>query len=344
MNKPVVSQKPKKGDKDSFLQIYQLISEAKDRTWQQINHSLINLYWNVGTYVHEKVKKEDWGKGVVEELSHFIQLRDPAVKGFSGRNIWRMKQFFETYSEFPKLSALLTEISWSNHLHILSKTKTIEEKEFYLTLASKNRYPERDFARIIDSSTYERTAIADKKLSAVLSEFPLEIKGIFKDKYIFEFLNLPDGHEESDLRKLLIKHLKKFLLELGPDFTLIGEEYTIQVGMKDFKIDILMFHRGLNCLVALELKVTDFKPEHLGQLQFYLEALDKNIKKENENPSIGILICKTKDEEVVQYAMNRNISPAMVSEYETKLFRKDLLQKKLHEILSVNYDNENNNE
>lgn len=309
-----------------------MIEAAKGKAWQQVNSALITLYLNVGSYISKKVDVGGWGKGVVEDLAHYIASKSPSVRGFSARNIWRMKQFYETYSDKPKLSALLTEIAWTNHLHILSKTKTMEEQEFYLQLVAKQHYPERDFARLIDSGTFERTVLANKKLSATLTQFPRNIEGIFKDSYVFEFLNLPKAHEESDLRRALVKHLRKFLLELGPDFTLMGEEYPLQVGKKDFRIDLLMFHRGLNCMVALELKISDFQPAHLGQLQFYLEALDRDIKKPHENPSIGILICKSKDDEVVKYAMNRHLSPTMIAEYETKLINKNLLQQKLHEI------------
>ena len=243
-----------------------------------------------------------------------------------------MKQFYETYQGVENLSALLTEITWTNHLHILSKTKSLEEKEFYLQLTATNRYSERDLARIIDTATYERTKIADKTRSSVLASFPMNTQGIFKDSYVFEFITIPDNGKEEDLRKGLIQNLKKFLIEMGPDYSLIGEEYILQVGMKDFRIDILMHHRGLNCLVAIELKVTDFRPEYIGKLQFYLEALDRDVKKPHENPSIGILICKTKDKEVVQYALARNVSPTMIAEYETKLIDKKILQKKLHDL------------
>jgi RecB family endonuclease NucS len=166
----------------------------------------------------------------------------------------------------------------------------------------------------------------------VLTEFPTFVEGVFKDSYVFEFLGLPDNYKENDLRRALVLNLKKFLVELGPDFNLMGEEYPLQVGLKDYRIDLLMFHRGLNCMVAIELKTTEFHPAHFGQLQFYLEALDKDVKKPHENPSIGILICKTKDEEVVKYAMNRSMSPTMIAEYETKLINKSVLQKKLHEL------------
>jgi len=318
-----------------FDKVYQMIIEAQSKIWRQVNSQLISLYWNIGEYISRKSEHDGWGKSVVEKLAQYIAERHPSAKGFSARNIWRMKQFYETYYSHTKLSAVLTEISWTNHLHILSKTRTIEEKEFYLALAANNKYPEREFARIIDSGTYERTSIADKKLSASLTEFPVQTKGIFKDSYVFEFLDLPESHREHDLRRALIIHLKRFLFELGPDFTLIGEEYPVQVGIKDFRIDLLMFHRGLNSMVVIELKSVEFQPAHLGQLQFYLEVLDRDIKKPHENPTIGILICKTKDEEVVKYALNRHASPTMIADYETKLVKKSLLEKKLQEISQV---------
>jgi predicted nuclease of restriction endonuclease-like (RecB) superfamily len=317
---------------NDFDTIHQMITSAKSKVWQQVNSALISLYWDIGAYVSRKTVESSWGQGVVEELAQYISSKSVSFQGFSARNIWRMKKFYETYSPYPKLSTLLTEIGWSNHLHILSKTKTIEEKEYYLMLAAKRHYSARDLARLIDSSTFERTVLANQKLSTVLTEFQENAVGVFKDTYVFEFLNLPDDHLESDLRRALVKNLKKFLLELGPDFTLMGEEYPIQVGNKDFRIDLLMFHRGLNAMCALELKISEFHPSHIGQLQFYLEALDCDIKKPHENPSIGILICKSKDDEVVKYAMNRNMSPTMIAEYETKLINKKLLQEKLHEI------------
>lgn len=320
---------------NDFAKVYQMITQAQSSAWRQVNKILIDLYWNIGRYVSEKAEIDGWGKSAVEELSQYILSENPVITGFSARNIWRMKQFYETYCNHEKLSALLTEITWSNHLHVLSKTKTIEEKEYYLQLSATYHYSARDFARLIDSASYERTLIANQKLSTLLTEFPSATKGIFKDSYVFEFLGLPDNHKENDLRHSLVLHLKRFLIELGPDFSLIAEEYPLQVGMKDFRIDLLMFHRGLNCMVAIELKTAEFQPAYLGQLQFYLEALDHDVKKPHENPSIGILICKTKDDEVVKYALNRHMSPTMIAEYETKLINKSLLQKKLHELSSL---------
>ncbi len=327
-----MSKKLIKTYQEDFFSIYRMIEESKSKSWKQINKSLISLYWDIGRYVSDKIEKEEWGKNIVEELSTYILSKESGTRGFSARNIWRMKKFYEEYKDNEKLSTLLTEVSWSNHLHILSKTKTCEEKEFYMRLAAQQNYTARDFSRIIDSSSFERTMLSNQKLSTALSEFPVSTRNVFKDIYFFEFLDLPEGHKENDLRKALLQNLRKFFLEIGPDFSLIGEEYTIQVGGKDFRIDLLLHNRELNCLTAIELKVTEFKPEYLGKLEFYLEALDRDVKKVHENPSIGILICKTKDEEVVKYALSRNMSPTMISEYETKIINKKKLQMKLHEL------------
>jgi predicted nuclease of restriction endonuclease-like (RecB) superfamily len=323
---------PKCQDVGSFKEVHGLVQRARREATRQVNKLLIGLYWSIGQYVSEKAEHSGWGKSIVDNLSKYLLANEPGIKGFSSRNIWRMKQFYETYRREEKLSALLTEISWTNHLHILSKTKSAEEKHFYLELAAKHAYPERAFSRIIDSGTFERTTLANQKLSAALAEFPVDAKNVFKDIYLFEFTGVSEVHRELDLQGLLLKYLKTFLLEMGPDFSFIAEQYLVQVGNNDYKIDLLLHHRGLNCLVAIELKTTDFKPEHLGKLQFYLEALDKDVKKTHENPSIGLLICKTKDDEVVEYALSRSVSPALIAEYETQLIDKVILQQKIHEL------------
>jgi RecB family endonuclease NucS len=178
--------------------------------------------------------------------------------------------------------------------------------------------------------------IGNSKPSPAVRESNNDLSNTFKDSYVFEFLNLPDPHSESDLQRGLVRQMKNFILELGKDFLFIGEEYKLQVGNSDFYIDLLFYHRGIQCLVAIELKADKFKPDHLGQLNFYLEALDRDVKKPNENPSIGVLLCKDKDSEVVEYALSRSLSPTMVSEYKTQLPDKKLLQQKLHEL----FDNE----
>ncbi|MBL3546417.1 YhcG family protein [Chryseobacterium sp. KMC2] len=315
-----------------FTDIIELIKRSRNNAIKTVNAELIDLYWNIGEYISKKVELSEWGQSVVKELSHYIQTNEPDIKGFSDKNLWRMKQFYETYKEFPKVSTLLREISWSHNLAIFSRCKTIEEQEFYIKLTKQENYSFRELERQISSSLFERTMIGNSKLSTVLRETNADIANTFKDSYVFDFLNLPETFNESDLQKGLIQQMKNFILELGRDFLFISEEYKVQVGNSDFYIDLLFFHRGLQCLVAFELKSDKFKPEHLGQLNFYLEALDRDVKRQNENPSIGVLLCKDKDSEVVEYALSRSLSPTMVSEYKTQLPDKKVLQQKLHEL------------
>ncbi len=249
-----------------------------------------------------------------------------------------MKQFYETYIDSPKLSALVREISWTNNLLIFSTAKTFEEKEFYLHLCMRENYTKRELERQLASGVFERVMIAGQKLSPAVREL-MQIDSVaFKDSYVFEFLNLPESHTENDLQKALITQMKNFILELGRDSLFVCEEYRLQVGYTDFEVDLLFFHRGLQCLIAFELKTEKFKPGHIGQLNFYLEALDRDVKKSNENPSIGVLLCKDKDKEVVEYALSRNLSPALVAEYTTKLPDKKLLQRKLLQLFKENKD------
>lgn len=321
-----------------FTDIIQLIKQSRTNAIRAVNAELINLYWNIGEYISKKIELSEWGDSVVTELANFIQAQEPEIKGFSDKNIWRMKQFYETYKDFPKLSPLVREISWTNNLLIFSRCKTIEEMEFYLKLVKQESYSKRELDRQISACFFERTMIGNSKLSPAVRESNNDLSNTFKDSYVFEFLNLPDPHSESDLQRGLVRQMKNFILELGKDFLFIGEEYKLQVGNSDFYIDLLFYHRGLQCLVAFELKADKFKPDHLGQLNFYLEALDRDVRKPNENPSIGVLLCKDKDSEVVEYALSRSLSPTMVSEYKTQLPDKKLLQQKLHELFDYETD------
>ena len=319
-----------------FTDIIQLIKQSRTNAIRAVNSELINLYWNIGKYTSKKIEQSQWGESVVVELANFIQTNEPEMKGFSDKNILRMKQFYENYKDLPKLSTLLRESSWSHNLAIFSRCKTVEEREFYLKLAKQENYSFRELERQISASLFERTMIGNSKLSTALRESNHDLTNTFKDRYVFEFLNLPEPHSESDLQRGLVRQMKNFILELGKDFLFIGEEYKLQVGNSDFYIDLLFYHRGLQCLVAFELKTDKFKPDHLGQLNFYLEALDRDVRKPNENPSIGVLLCKDKESEVVEYALSRSLSPTMVSEYKTQLPDKKLLQQKMHEL----FDNE----
>jgi predicted nuclease of restriction endonuclease-like (RecB) superfamily len=249
-----------------------------------------------------------------------------------------MKQFYGTYKNFPKLAPLVREISWTNNLLIFSRCNTIEEMEFYIKIVKQEYYSKRELDRQISASLFERTMIGNSKLSPPVRQNNFDLSNTFKDSYVFEFLNLPDRYSESDLQHGLVRQMKSFILELGKDFLFIEEEYKLQVGKSEFYVDLLFYHRRLQCLVAFELKAEKFKPDHLGQLNFYLEALDRDVKKQNENPSIGVLLSKNQDSEVVEYAMSRSLSPTMVSKYITHLPDKKLLQQKLHELFDNKTD------
>lgn len=245
-----------------FTDIIHLIKQSRTNAIKAVNTELINLYWDVGEYISKRVESSEWGQSVVKELAEYIQRNEPEIKGFSDKNLWRMKQFYEAYKDYPKLSTVLREISWSHNLAIFSRCRTIEEREFYLKLSKQENYSFRELERQISASLFERTMIGNTKLSTVLREFKPDFANAFKDSYVFEFLNLSEPHNESDLQKGLIKQMKNFILELGKDFLFIGEEYKVQVGNSDFYIDLLFYHRGLQCLVAFELKADKFKPEH----------------------------------------------------------------------------------
>jgi len=324
-----------------FNHIIHLITAAQNKVFKVINKELVLLYWDIGCYVSEKVKSGSWGDNVVINLANYIKQHYPNLKGFTKRGLYRMKQFYETYNNIKKMSTLLTQLNWSNHLIILSKCKSIEEKQFYIIISVKEKLSFRELQRQIETSVFERTLLTNTKVSTPLTQLHKNINHVFKDTYIFEFLDLPINYNERDLQNQLLINLKKFLLELGSGFTFIGQEYRVQVGLHDYYIDLLFFHRDLQCLVAFELKTTEFKPEYLGKLNFYLEALDTEVKMSNENPSIGVLLCKGKDTEVVEFAMRRNISPTLIADYETKLIDKKLLQQKLHDLYLIFDKNHN---
>ena len=323
-----------------FTEIQQLINRAKAKAFNAVNTELISLYWEIGKYISNKVANQEWGKGIVKNLSDYLNKVEPEMKGFSSQNLWRMKQFYEAYHTNSKLSPLVREISWTNNMIILSKSKTDEEREFYIRLSIKERLSKRELERQIDSAVFERVILSEEKLSPVVREIHPSANQAFKDNYILDFLSLPKKFSEKNLRKSIIQNLKNFILEFGKDFAFVGEEYRIQVGKKDFYIDLVFYHRDLQCLVAIDLKITDFKPEYLGKMEFYLEALDRDIKKGHEKPSVGLILCKSKDSKIVEYALNRSISPTLISQYETKLIDKKLLENKLDEFFELGENNE----
>jgi predicted nuclease of restriction endonuclease-like (RecB) superfamily len=314
-----------------FDQVLALIDAARSRAVMAVNTELIDLYWSIGKHIARKIIDNGWGQGTVNALAEYIHRRQPNARGFSASNLWRMMQFYDTYRGQPKLATLSRELSWSHNLAIMSRSKRTEEREFYLRMASRERWSFRNLQRQLDGALFERIVLSPTKLSPPLRELHSESASAFKDSYLVDFLNLSKNHTERDLHIGLVERLKDFLIELGRDFCFVGSHYPLQVGGKDFELDLLFFHRSLACLVAFELKIEEFQPEHMGKLEFYLEALDRDMKKPHEGPSIGVLLCATKNHEVVEYALSRTVSPAVVAEYRIALPDKMLLQRKLHE-------------
>ncbi|TAE28663.1 MAG: DUF1016 domain-containing protein [Cytophagales bacterium] len=327
------TKQPANNPEQTFRELLHQIRQTQTNIFTQANTALIDLYWRVGQTLSHNVQREAWGKGVVAELAHYIAQNAPDIKGFSDKNLWRMKQFYETYAQTEILATVWRELSWS-HNRLIMTLKTAEAREYYLRLSVKERLTVRELERHINAAHFERSVLNPPKLSAVLRESHPDIHQAFKDQYVLEFLGLPDKHSENDLQRALVGHMKAFILELGQDFIFMGEEFRLQVGNQDFYIDLLFYHRGLSALVAFELKIGAFAPEHLGQLSFYLEALDRDVKKPHENPSIGVLLCRDKDDEVVEYALSRHLSPTLIAQYQLQLPDKKLLQARLHQLLT----------
>ncbi|MBN8508591.1 MAG: DUF1016 family protein [Burkholderiales bacterium] len=327
--------RPKAGKEDTaedgFAEIVALIQAARQRAFQAVNTELIDLYWRIGEHISRKIAAAEWGDGVVDRLAAHIARTQPGLRGFTRPNLFRMRQFYEAYSSDAIVSALPRQLPWTHNLIILSQSKRAEEREFYLRMAVQERWSKRELERQFKNALFERVVLSPAKVSPAVRQSHPQAGGVFKDAYVVEFLGLPEGHSESDLHRGLLAKLKAFLIELGRDFCFVGSEFPVQVGGRDFALDLLFFHRGLNCLVAIELKVGRFEPEYLGKLSFYVEALDRDVRKRHENPAIGVLLCASKEDEVVEYALSRTASPALIAEYQTQLPDKALLQAKLHE-------------
>lgn len=340
-----MSTKLENDNTQDIIDIVSVIEAHRKIAFQKVNEELITMYYEIGKYLSKKVKEEKWGSKVIENISKEIKNKYPTLKGFEKRGLYRMIQFYETYIGNEIVSTLLTQISWSNNVMIISSTRSMEEKEFYIRMCIKNNYSTRELNRQITSGYYQRYILSNgnalESIEKAIDDDDLPNTKIL-DSYSLEFLDLPNKYSEKDLRKAIVKNLKVFILEIGKDFTFVSEEFRIQVGNNDYYIDLVFYNRNLKCLVAFELKIGEFKPEYISKMNFYLEALDRQEKKENENPSIGIILCSEKNNVVVEYAMARNTSPLLVAEYKTNLIDKKLLEKKIIELSNL-LEEENDN-
>jgi len=323
---------------DNFNRIIELIEQRKNNTYLKINEELILMYLDVGKFLYELQQKSKYGDKITTKAANYMKDNYPNIKGFTKRNIERMIKFYKTYKNDEIATPLVTQLSWTNNLLILSGSKSKDERHFYLQLAIKNKYSKRELDRQISSCYYERYLLSDGKqlesMSKTIDEDDYPNTRIL-DTYSLEFLDLPEEFSEFDLRKSIINNLKKFILEIGKNFTFIGDEYRIQVGNHDFFIDLLFYNRDLSCLIAFEIKLGEYKAEYLGKMNLYLEALDRDVRKENENPSVGIILCSSKDKDVVEYSISKNMSQTMISEYKLKLIDKKILENKLKEVKKI---------
>ena len=345
-----------------FGEIIDIILQHKTNASRAVNEELLLTAWHVGGYVSAKLKSEEWGSKVVTQLSEYIRSQRPDIKGYSKRSIYNMVMFYDVYSsetfiatirqylntefvqpktaqfvqpavgQMPKILELTT---LTNHIEILCRCKSDEERLFYILYANKEHLVKRELQRCISNQTYAGLLGSKDNMSKGLRETYPNAPVMFKDTLFVDFLNLPKKHSETKLRNGLIEHMKQFILELGKDFIFMDQEYRLNIGASTFKADLLFFHRGLQALVAVELKKTKFHPRDLGQLEFYLEALDRDVKRSNENPSIGIILYSEADRVVVEYAMSRSMSPTMIAEYKRILIPQERMQQQLNEFCNL---------
>ncbi|MBQ8454641.1 MAG: DUF1016 family protein [Bacteroidaceae bacterium] len=352
--------------REEFEVVYDIISTHRKQVQRTINNESMAMVWEVGGYVSHKLKIAAWGDGVVRQLSDYIRTKEPTARGWSYRTLYKMVQLYETYSsasfselientgmsayggivpsetaqmdddvivpfEMAQIPQVLFATGWTNHQIIMSRCKTDTERLFYMLYAGKERLENKELIRIIKIDAMNSLLAGKDVQSEVMAKTYPSSPLLFKDRVYLEMLGLPLDYKESKLRKEIVEHMKDFILQMGKDFLFIDDEHRVKVGGKTFKVDLLFYHRLLQCMVAIELKTTEFHPKDLGQLEFYLEALDQEERRSNENPSIGILLCKDADMEVVRYALNRSMSPTMVALYKEQLQVGSVIQRSLVE-------------
>jgi predicted nuclease of restriction endonuclease-like (RecB) superfamily len=300
-----------------LAEVKQRIQSSQYEALKAVNKQLITLYWEIGSLIVARQKIEGWGKSVVDQLAKDLQSEFPGISGFSARNIWRMRDFYLTYIENEKLTPMVAEIGWSHNLIILEKCKDDLEREFYLRMTRKFGWTKNLLIHQIENQSYEKTLLSQTNFELTVSE---EVKGraklAIKDEYTFDFLDLAPEHSESELEQSLVGRIEPFLAEMGGRLSFVGRQYRLEIDDSEFFIDLLMYHRELRCLVAIELKVGKFQPEYVGKMQFYLAALDDLEKLEGENPAIGIILCKSKNRTIVEYTLRDSNRPIGVATYQ----------------------------
>jgi len=295
------------------------VRTAQYAALKAVNTELVSLYWDIGRLIVERQAGETWGNAVVQQLSEDLRQEFPGVAGFSRQNLWYMRQFYTEYQVQEKLQPLVGEISWSHNLAIMSKCKDPLEREFYLRMTRKFGWSKSVLIHQIENQSFEKSLLGQTNFDRALTPaLRAQAKLAVKDEYSFDFLELGEEHSERELERALIARIDKFLREMGGIFAFMGSQFRLEVEGDEFFIDLLLFHRRLRCLVAIDLKIGNFKPEYVGKMQFYLSALDRQVRQEDENPSIGIILCKEKKRTVVEYALHDASKPIGVATYEIR--------------------------
>lgn len=313
-----------------LVEIKQTILTHQYTALKAVNHELINLYREIGKHIITKQQQFGWGKSVIEQLARELQSEFIGIKGFSSQNLWNMRQFYLEYKNNTKLQTLSGEISWSHNILIFQRCKEDLEREFYIKSTLKNNWSYRVLANQIDNNSYEKYILNQNNFSQVLPN-GLQINALLsiKDEYNFDFLELGDKHTEKDLELGLIGKVREFLSQMGADYSFIGNQYRLEIDEEEYFIDLLLYHRRIKSLIAIELKIGKFKPEYAGKMNFYLAILDDTVKLKDENPSIGIIICKEKNRTTVEYALKNTTQPIGVATYNLTSNLPDNLKKLL---------------
>ena len=316
--------------KSLLSDVKQRIKSAQYEALKAVNKELISLYWDIGKAIIERQKGNTWGKSIVEQLAKDLQNEFPGISGFSSQNLWRMKQFYENYAKSEKLSPMVREIGWTHNVIIMMNCRNDLEREFYIRMTRKMGWTKAVLTHQIENQTYEKTLLNQTNFEKTLpDEIKNQAKLAVKDEYLFDFLELGEEYSERQLEQAVLLKIEKFLKEMGGLFAFIGSQYKLEVSGNEYYIDLLLYHRHLKCLVAIELKIGKFLPEYVGKMQFYLAALDDLVRLDGENPSIGIILCKDKDKTIVEYALRETRKPIGVGQYKIVTTLPDELAKEL---------------
>jgi len=305
-------------DYNSFLQaLKERIQSAQMRAALAVNHELVMLYWQIGHDILVEQRRRGWGAKVIDQLAADLRQAFPGTKGFSPRNLKYMRAFAEAWPDQEFVQATLAQISWYHNITLLEKLETADERTWYAARAIENGWSRNVLVHQIESGLHRRQGQALTNFARTLSPPQSELaQQLLKDPYTFDFLTLSEEALERDLERGLLEHIRKFLLELGVGFAFVGSQYPLEVGGQDFYLDLLFYHLRLRCFVVIDLKISEFQPEFAGKMNFYLSAVDDLLKHQDDQPSIGIILCKTKNKVIVEYALRDANKPMGVSTYQ----------------------------